>query len=147
MCSYFHGWKRKTGVVTLMAAMAFAGGWGRSIIAYNMLQIPVGETGYLFESANGSIGLSIIPKLAEPHGIYWVNDYERSEAHPIEEKLWEWNWAGFHFSGSTQGDGKSAHFIVPYGSIVVPLTLVSAWCLLTKLRASTKTGLPSPGAI
>ena len=47
---------------------------------------------------------------------------------------------GFHFAKSTidpPDRGNLAIWIIPYWSIVIPLTLLSAWLLLSKQRPKT----------
>ena len=51
---------------------------------------------------------------------------------------WEWKTCGFWFGEAEQTDGASTLFVsIPYYSIVVPLTALSALLLLTRLRQST----------
>ena len=40
MLIFFHGWRRKLGVVTLVIAFAFTGGWMRSPVVTDVLLIP-----------------------------------------------------------------------------------------------------------
>ena len=63
---------------------------------------------------------------------------------------WKWDCAGFHFGSGTITRGtrklKCEQYIVPYWSIVVPLTLLSAYLLLTKPRLSTLKKIVAPTA-
>jgi hypothetical protein len=56
---------------------------------------------------------------------------------------WCWDWAGFTFGAATRKPDSPRVFHVdlysiPYWSIVIPLTLLSAWLLLSKVRQKQK---------
>jgi len=43
MGNFFHGWRRKTGVVTLIMACMFMGGWIRSLSETDVFTLPIGR--------------------------------------------------------------------------------------------------------
>jgi hypothetical protein len=129
MHTFFHGWRRKVGVVTLVMAVVVFGAWMRSLM--------VQDTFFLGSSfinvSGGMIAQQAwvtdqvypvdIPKIAssDPHAVLVVigdvgpemvigNPYLRLET----------MWA------------------IPYWSLVLPLTLLSAYFILWKPRTRTK---------
>ncbi len=60
---------------------------------------------------------------------------------------WRTDWIGFHFgaANATAGSIRRVEFwIVPYWSIVIPLTLLSAYLLLSKPHKSTPKKITEP---
>ena len=53
--NFFHGWRRKLGVVTLVLACVFMGGWMRSQFQFDDLELPAGTAAYGFTSMGGGI--------------------------------------------------------------------------------------------
>ena len=47
---------------------------------------------------------------------------------------WQFAWAGFCFQQSRWGFRNELDWIFPYWSLVLPLTLLSAWLILGKRR-------------
>ena len=43
---------------------------------------------------------------------------------------WRRDWNQFHFGAGSNGSGHTDSYIIPYWSIVVPLTLLSAYLIL-----------------
>lgn len=108
MLEFFRGWRRKTGVVTLVMALVLMTGWVRSFHFCDLLWI---------QSPWGS------------HFVYSECGHFRA-----------WVFSGRRFAticgwvlsqpGEWMHDGNS----VPYGPIVIPLTLLSAYLILWKPR-------------
>jgi hypothetical protein len=164
MGGFFNGWKRKVGVLTLLMALLLMAGWVRSNLRFDQVtidcvphQIRVGAIdGMLFlliatpEFDRPPAGPlfewnSVKSSLASPNGVPLPYDPWR-----VYDVGWRWDWAGFHF-----GEGESPmqmmirehlkSYFVPYWSIVIPLTLLSAYLLLTKPRQSTSDKIVEPG--
>jgi hypothetical protein len=62
----------------------------------------------------------------------------------LQSTEWRYEWADFKFGRGTTpfGTGKPHRtdiVVVPFWSIAMPLTLISAWCLLTKCRTKPAT--------
>ena len=148
--TFFSGWRRKFGVVTLFLACLFTAGWVRGHGIKDVYQFGNGE-GKVFQTL-----------VSSHHGMMWI----RSEvfggssinwnpgwfAYPIDstavlhsdesrivcEIKSRWKWCGFDFCESWDKDKyRSNHRNIPYWSIVVPLTLLSAFLLLSKPLQST----------
>jgi len=76
---------------------------------------------------------------------YERDDDGRLSYHPLQRSKinWQYEFAGFHISDSGKIEGlpqgikiRSIRCIVPYWSIVIPLTLLSAWLLLRRFEPS-----------
>lgn len=138
---YFKPLRRKIGLVTLALACVLAAGWVRSQYLLDTAGFVRGIWRSDFTSQNGKLWLIYVtydrPResgfLIDSTRIYVPQDLADLPAR--QSKLdWRWDWIGFHFS-------SSAHFhnsIIPYWAIVVPLTLLSAWLLLSKPREITQ---------
>jgi len=120
MHTFFHGWRRKAGIVTLVMALATCGMWIRTTVVFDAVQLEhVG-----FGSARG--------------GIYWVYVHEQLN--------WDWETTSESTLRSSFGNMSLAEVLsnelpseIPYGYVlywwlVWPLTLLSAYLLLWKPR-------------
>ena len=54
--------------------------------------------------------------------------------HADSEIEWQWDWAGFHFVVSRIPNRRDEDYMIPYWCVVIPLTLISAFLLLSKPR-------------
>ncbi|WP_010584280.1 hypothetical protein [Schlesneria paludicola] len=138
MRKFFGGWKRKLGVVTLLLACLFMGGWFRSSVNTDQLTIRVDDhTVYWIISGSHVLG--------------WIQVHSEDAFPETVKTRWE-PWAKSPFSavytiwwkdnGSARTGGSftkstarpNTHLIIPYPVIVLPLTALSAWLLLSKPR-------------
>jgi len=152
MGGYFKPWRRKLGVVTLVMACVFAVGWVRSFRICDNIGISNGDRSYhqLFSCPNW-FGWVMVPctKGTIPnwyqtsvHGWHTSNlDHRMREESPysmvhlhMEAKGRGYNWR--------YSDVSNPHFIVPYPSVVITLTLISFWLLLSKPKTSTTKKIP-----
>lgn len=126
MNTYFRGWRRKLGVVTLLLACVFAAAWVRSLRVddrYFIRGVPDGEWEY-FVSTEGEIG--------------WINvnmglDLGISEGADIQLV----DLFGFPAGNRIRNNDRVTKLlIIPYWSFVIPPTVFSAWLLLGKLGPS-----------
>lgn len=142
MGDYFKGWRRKMGVATLALACIFMGLWMRSF-----------SRGDFLSSSNCQVvsfrGRVFLHRKAEFINLDFMyvseDDRHTSDAYndPHFAHLWQWRWFGFAFGESvvdvvatdgTQSKERQLQYFVPYWSIVIPLTLVSGWLLLSKSK-------------
>lgn len=164
MGSYFKPLRRKVGVVALVSACMFMGMWVRSLQRYDTLIVftrvdttgpfPVGVV-YSFKSI--------------PHSAVWMISRQGDESYSLEDtkkhfaKLWldcrsrvvEPRYVsevlkyfprrilGFGL-GESQPPSSwplNSHFIlaVPYWSVIIPLTIISAWMMAATNRGKTPT--------
>jgi len=160
MREFFKGWRRKTGCVALIIAAALAGGWVRSREIHDRIWFAFPASLQLIYSRQGCIVWqcerpSSTNKLRLPRTkIDWLSQYAPAPGLPVnrDELLgydvdWQWKWSQFNF-----GSGRYAivddpmeegiHpvqpffdrltvWTLPYWSIIIPLTLLSACLLLT----------------
>jgi hypothetical protein len=132
MGEYFKPWRRKIGVVTLVMGLACLGGWARSFSVFDSVALPLpysGNYGFVLISTNGRVWC----------GRIWCEE-------PI---IPNWDASSLPLLRATilpSGESVEQTFIalyrddlIPYSSIVVPLTLLSAWLLLSK-PLSAKSG-------
>ena len=138
MREFFHGWRRKAGLVTLVMALVFVAGWVRSLSVADEVATRINRTTLIASSLHGRVGLG-----------HHVGDFPRS-------KMPRWNSSQVDTNGferdfviqwkscgvmiiEPRGLRSSPTYIltVPYCYIVIPLTLLSAYLLLGKPRQST----------
>ena len=154
MGEFFRGWRRKVGVVTLLIACLFAAGWVRSQHIVDC--IFVGHPGRVHHLSSDAFGIwsaytcyrqthqgvttRLLPEFSyrsfkEP--LRPISpDFEFSTDHYTVR-----TFCGFYFAVATQNDDsiieEESTWIIPYWSIVIPLTLLSAFLLLSKPCKST----------
>jgi hypothetical protein len=120
MRTFFYGWRRKAGVATLVVACMVMGMWLRS------------------RDRNDWIGLSadyrLILLLHSSEGeIWWQTTQDPHDAPPYELLWWGSSQHGLvPVLPPIEGDDSRAvpTVCVPYWSVVIPLTLLSAFLIL-----------------
>lgn len=146
MGMFFHGWRRKTGLVTLVMACVCMGGWLRSFSFMDQLRIPDHRRQqiHVFHSLNGALRWIRIEQGAEPDDVLFTPNWMvvsrktkpqafASDNRFIPETNCRFHWAGFGAADlSSNAPAGSFPTIVwfPYWSIIMPLTMISAWLLL-----------------
>ena len=155
MGEFFRGWRRKVGVVTLLMACVLMAGWIRSLTHFEGVSLPVERMpNHFFVSWDSSLVW-----LTENAGV--TGPYPRFKSRSItgvDDRIfesphfqWRWKYCGFG-SGVGVDEIKVGNRIeqntltvVPYWSVTIPLTLITAFLLLSKPRQSTqkKTALPA----
>ena len=133
MGEFFRGWRRKIGVMTLLMACVFAAGWVRSGFCGDGFDY---RTALRVLSLDCMVLISVsrVEQFYWTWPDYWSLPFSQFDLDNTDLKL---NLAGILF-GVT---GDSSHDIVaiPYHWIVIPLTLLSAWLLLSKPRKPNQT--------
>ena len=151
MGEFFRGRRRKVGLLTLVLALMFMGGWVRSQLIVDGSVRNLGGFRYVIHSFDGMIDFirmsemegwpSVIwdsSKLSQMKGYDLDDDGVRRPFDPWEslEMVWKWDWGRFHFGSGTRKWGpkklKCQIYIIPYWSIVFPLTVLSTYLLLSK---------------
>ena len=144
------------GVVTLVMACALTLVWVRSDVirdkidlfpSYYWPQLPwyaeiVSLQGslcwhrYEMEAGNGGIGTNTPVTISS----FKVKHYFACSPKIEDTLMWQWKWGGFGYgAGKTHLRGMSAQvWIVPYWSIVIPLTLISFLLLISHPRTSSQ---------
>ena len=149
MGTFFHGRRPKIGVVMLVMACVLMVGWIRSHIANDRLLIWLGWSDMHLGSRNGSIELDYITSVSgEWMGsgriVRWNSSRltpNRVQHNPLEsfDEKWQMTYGGFDFASARYKGASGKMFrwrrtVVPYWSIVTPLTLFSSYLLLSKSR-------------
>ena len=137
--------RRKFGIVTLVLSCVFAAGWVRSLFVVDSINIKTILSQYFISSGFGKIHLSGTPVLGSPPargcavrtelGVVHGKNPEgcgRFEPAGKHQPKWLYDWAGFHVSHGTVHGAEMTLCLVPLWSIVIPLTLISAWLLFSK---------------
>lgn len=140
----FRGWKRSVSLVPFLLTCVLAIAWIRSLFIFDEA-IDVRFCGYSYNLISGSGHLECSWGTARLPN--WLRHTLRSR--PVETSFdtwgfnssnrWRGNWAAFNWikpefrfgpDAGSVGDG----FIVQYWFMVVPLTTLSAWRLLSRGR-------------
>jgi hypothetical protein len=161
---FFKGWRRKFGCITLVTACVFAVGWVRGYCVEDQLWLGLSGRGNVWDRLFSSRrGIGLIRWESKSLSTYftwspgWITkvldencDFlgDLAETYPESTIQWRRGSAGFDI-GSTSHQAKniSTFFIVvPYWSVVFPLTLLSACFLFSepKRRVTKQTTEPAP---
>lgn len=141
MREFFNGWRRKAGVVTLVLACVFTAGWVRSFTTLDGLFFNPGPTRLMLFSTVGKLSLAIrINGELKHEPFYWLRRPPAPAAHRLPDDPFEGpfstRWSLFGFEFKEMARLPYPIWTVPYWSIVLPLTLLSAWLLLSKPRVA-----------
>jgi hypothetical protein len=158
MHTFFQGWRRKAGVVTLIVACMLMGVWLKTMFSKIGISVPFGRRGATIElSVDGFAWTTIEPgsswsveKWKKEYGflIWWdpadsgsVDKFGIDDGHLAE---WHRDWGGFHLGlvDHVHAGALESIVIVPHWFIVLPLTLLSAYLLLWKPRTAANSRLP-----
>lgn len=148
MAKYFRGCWRKIGGLTLVLALLFMVGWIRSVVVEDSLTAQCDGliTIYLGSKNQGLVWARLQETKGPQHPLFaryrlgWRSQkITKGPFDGIEEYATQsrWNWCGFRFE---EGDLelpvkiRLTVRVIPYWSIVLPLTLLSIGLLLIKPR-------------
>jgi hypothetical protein len=146
MKEFFHGWRRKAGVVTLVGALAFMVLWIRGIVVTEMFctgtgnglmyhSLVLGRNGIRWErnQSDGELGWM---EGWTSHMPSWPNDPLHGYTVPTVIE-WRLQFGGFDFGRFHEQEYTASvveWWAIPYWSTVIPLTLLSAYLILWKAR-------------
>lgn len=145
MGEVFKGWRRKVGCVTLVMALLTFCVWGFGHSALVGYTIFTGEHRIeMFGSSSNGFFWTVIDGPEESWAtpgyvstgwhFRYVPSYDCLDHIEID---WHWQCCGFHSAnGKGIQDVPQTAFVVPHWSIILPMTLLSAFLLLTKPRKS-----------
>ena len=159
MREFFKGWRRKTGLVTLLLACMVMGVCLRSHLVVDQIIFARGNALHILNSGNGGFVWLAIEMTAEEVGaiqFVWqsgptilFDEVEKSE----DDTKWvrEWTFCGLSFGeGPFVNNGqthKSKAWRVFYPSIAIPLTLIAAWMLLSRRKKQDIRRTPNKACI
>lgn len=151
MNGYFKALRRKIGIGILFIACGFAAGWVRSLISVDTISAPptieVGPSrvaihywhirsgaGHLITGKNFTTLVGDVFVEPRDRPFFQVPQWNSSEnVGELRAENLDFQWYVYGF-GFLDEPGFGYHFVVPYWSMVTPLTLLSAWLLFSKLR-------------
>jgi hypothetical protein len=149
MVTYFKPWRRKFGVVTLVIACVLAAGWVRSLMVLDSFYSinPQFRASYqgafcvVFHSHGGWVSGWLLGG-TETRSDFTRPNWHRIPAHKAksfentrDDLSWKALVVGVGFGTPSTGNPlKRSIWYFRYSSIVIPLTLLSAWLLLSKVR-------------
>jgi hypothetical protein len=143
MREFFHGWRRKIGVMTLLMACVFAPVWVRSLSVCDWFHFynRTGGLGLQVISSDGCVGLAerksaISPSYLTRFALRLPRHHTTSPNSVVTRpgEWFDWRWHALEFGYGTERRGEHLLLKIPYWSIVIPLTLLSAYLLLIKPR-------------
>jgi len=158
MGEFFRGWKRKLGCVTLLMALVFMTLWVRSfeadyLVCYKQRCLISVNGGLIFESPTQPSSIQSNRFLFLSRNLKKYKFIAAPFEAPTPEDKWRRQWAGFVIAeydvAVTLANGTvlletNRFYRVPYWSLTVPLTLISAFLLLSKPRQSNPNKLTEP---
>ena len=134
MGEFFKGWRRKAGLVTLAMAIALFSLWMRSHTIFDFIVFAHGDRQHSVAVAGGQIYWLATIKMDDSVG--WEID---STDGPLANVL-----LGREMTRAMLNQHPELQFrewIIPYWSLVLPLTLLSVWLILARPRkAKAATG-------
>lgn len=158
MCTYFIGWRRKLGCVTLLLALVFLGGWARSGTYSDSIFFPIGkQTRVSFESENGYLFVEYETHkmINESARVFWLSlfccDPDEVYLYYLDDTVgWRFHCfaVGTHeINHHARGDLDSYEppgfvrktWFASYWTIIAPLTALSAWLLIGTRRKTQAT--------
>ncbi len=145
MGEFFNGWRRKSGLVTLAMALLSTVAWMRSYVIRDKLEIvPHPHCLHAIVSGSGRLVWQRLVSTDMPFLHYDFPFVLHSSDGPEGDDLawyrreveWRLEGSGFDFGAvhSFTGNVRAQFAKVPYWSLVLPLTLLSAWLILIKPR-------------
>jgi len=150
MKDFFHGWRRKAGVVTLVMALAFMVGWVRSRSLQDRFFVGKQDVQcYLLTSSPDGLAWIRVTDVMG-FGLRSMPFYQSKAAtNPTDTANFRsqaggycWEWAEFRFCKGWQQMYPIEFWVIPYWALTFPLTLVSAYLLLGPSRKRPTAGEP-----
>ena len=148
MREFFKPWRRKIGLLTLLMACVFMAGWVRSSFIRDWIVFYSGN--HLVQFGSDSQRLYCLVDYSKDHinkeGATWkvpsFGTAVLSRPDPLapatlddSHRSWSRHWLGFYVWQKTYWDFyQSTLYVIPYWSVVIPLTLASAFLLLSTQR-------------
>lgn len=142
MRDFFRGWRRKAGMATLVVALALTGMWYRSLMYFETCFWSVGTTQLGFASNYGQFSIGVAK-----HSDTTPFEYRSmTMKEPVHHStgLWSFDFIGLDSLADTH---RKSQPIIPYWSIVLPLTILSAYLLLSKRSPVKQTEPPTAAGI
>jgi len=149
MGDFFKGWRRKMGVMTLVMALVFMAGWVRSLTCYDAVGyrwsnveqvdfISFQSVLYLWNQYPSATSTTLRIASNRTYPIHWYSYRLPKDGLVLSSANLQWNWRyfGFGICENQTTEDQMQSLAIPYWSIVLPLTLLSAYLLLGKPRVA-----------
>jgi hypothetical protein len=144
MREFFRGWRRKIGVMTLVVACVFMAGWVRSCTTEDDFE---SDSIYDYQVTIGG-GQIIWWRIGAKDGVRNLQSKRTWRSRPLNWRLWpeasqtsgwdiltQYNVPGFSLkTGRRLGESTLVFGVASISWIVVPLTMLSAYLLLSNPR-------------
>ena len=140
MREFFHGWRRKAGVATLVMACGLMAIWMRSVVKFDSVFFYCGKVRFGISSVDHRIWFLKSTPLVGESSMTWHTQEHVGQFDPMGNAnvVWRKDWIGFHFGqyhrrlpGQTKaGEFKATSCTIPHWSLVLPLALLSAYLIL-----------------
>jgi hypothetical protein len=150
MGEFVKPWRRKAGCVTLVMACVFARGWLRSFDNLDFVNVVREGTVLLslfsgFENCGGNLFISMdgspdsfSTRLVTYRKTDMHSSYDAFERSVPTAHLWRLHFGGFDLGQSMSLGSLQTTLQAPYWSIIIPLSLLSGYLLLSKPRQAKK---------
>ena len=158
MGEFFKPWRQKLGIVTLLMVCAFTASWVRSAKNLDVITFPCLKAHYWLVSG----GQKFYAIHADDLQVNFLPTEGKIFSEHVKIVPWFIVHEGFAYSGlyhwrqfpvretevlgvfHSANDQHPIATMIPYWSIVVPLTLLTAWLLLSKPRPTAKHAATPP---
>jgi hypothetical protein len=140
MQTFFHGWRRKMGVVALVMACLVTGLWVRTLFFADQFCFVIGDRKHYINSGQSGLTWLSIDRspMLEWHTVIPAEEFEQIKlSRPLTQSLNE------TFAILTDRGTNPACRYLLYWWLALPLTLLSAYLILWKPR---KAAQPTPKA-
>jgi len=137
MLSFFHGWRRKAACVTLVAALVFTFWWVRSCSICDVIYLREKNqflNTYLFEIATFFDSEQVNIVASDGSSIHWLRRLDRNPQSAFYETFPAGGDVLEHMTPQANVSNAVLFVQIPYSAIVVPLSLLSVWLMLSKPR-------------
>lgn len=147
MREFFHGWRRKIGCVTLVMALVFVVGWIRNLVVMDVLLVPSGSHSMEHCVSVDHVFVWGRVRKAAANAVIPYPDFATDAPRSLDSFLeganlrCNWRWCGFaagELNVSSADRFNHTMWIIPYWSLVIPLTALSGYLILSKPRKQTR---------
>ncbi len=159
MAEFFHGWRRKFGLLTLLLTLMLLGGWVRSLnrierftfhtspYKYNLIGSFQANVAWQQITPVDELNWAVASKASAPELFHEfaesVSERSIAELLSAEDKFnWRFRCCGIEWGERQQKTSLGAVQVtiwrLSYWSLIIPLTLISLWLLISKPRKSTQ---------
>lgn len=148
MGEYFKPLRRKIGVVMVLIALAFLAGWIRGFFVIDNIYLRMqpashayltfASQGIVFRRTDAMAGTQLPGPSEQWHDVFTLSELDRNDPLGLtisfSKVKWRWRKWGFDFgeSWSVSHDVRNNFGCIPYSTITIPLTLISAYLLLSR---------------